>query len=207
MPPDSPLTDPFKLAVLVAGGLFCLVMGLTMFYGLPRGNRWIEERQRYLVYWGLRAGTTIGGRHVWPAMVPLGGFLLLLALGGLFLGFGGLWQIPGLVIFAAAMAALVFALKMAFRPSPRFLPEWWIEEERRQRAGLDPAMPPPRKGAYLTMTRRQRRLQLLAMVAFTLVWSALGLPVQYALIGLGAGLVYLAAARIREEGEPAPPNS
>jgi hypothetical protein len=205
--PQNSGVDPLELLLLAGAGLLCVLMGLAMFYGLPRGNRWIEERQRYIVHWGLRAGTTVGSRYVWPAMVPIGVFLLLLAIGDLFLGFGGLWQIPGVVIFVAALSVLVFALKMAFRPSPRFLPEWWKEEERRRRVGLDPAIPPPKKGAYPTMTRRQRRLQLLALVGFTVVWSALGLPVQYALFGLSAGLVYLAAARIREENEPARPAS
>ena len=197
--PPASFTDPVALAVVIAAGLFAIGAGLTMFYGIPRGSARIAQRQSYIIWHQVRAGTNVGPRRFWPATVPLGIFCLLLGLGGPLVAAGWPWLLVGVFSFLLAMVALAFAFVMAFRPPKRFLPRWWVVEEERRRAGLEPLIPPPSQGREPTMTRRHRRLAVLFLVGLVVIGFVFRLPASFIVAGVAAGSVYLVAVRVREE--------
>ena len=197
--PNAPFTDPVALAVVIAAGLFAIGAGLTVFYGIPRGSARIAQRQSYIIWHQIRAGTAVGAKRLWPALLPSGVFCLLLGLGGLFVAAGWPWLPLGVAAFLLSLVFLAFALLMAFRPPKRFLPRWWVVEEARRRAGIEPLIPPPSQGREPTMTRRQRRLAVLFLAGLVVVGFVFRLPASAIVAGVAAGSVYLFAVRVRDE--------
>lgn len=206
MPADAPMGLP-ELAALVVGGLACIAGGLAAFYGRPRGSKRIAQRQSYIIWHQVRAGTAIGARHIYPALLPTGIAILLVVLASLLMGAGERWELLGILVFLLALVVLALALLMAFRPPRRFLPTWWIVEEERRRAGLEPLISPPSQGRDPMMTRKERRLAFLLLIGFVVVGIVLRVPAPLVLAGLSPALVYLAVVRVRDKHGDLPSSS
>jgi hypothetical protein len=203
MPTDGTLLNAQGVLIALAA-VFLIALSVTVSYDVPKGSRRIAERQRYIVWHQIRGGTAVGARHIWPALLPMGAFVLVIVLAPVVITAAG--SPPGpvsivlaLVTFAFALAVFGFALVMAFRPPQRFLPRWWVIEEERRRAGLEPLIPPPSQGKHPTMTRRQRRLAAMFLVALVPVGIVLNLPAYAVMGGVSVGLVYLAAVRVGDK--------
>jgi hypothetical protein len=183
-----------EVVAVVLFGVAVMLASWTMFYGHPRNSRRIAERQRAIVYYQLRAGAVAGAGRIWPFMFPFGLACVVLGITYPLVVAGFSLAILGFVGFAAFWAVLIVGAVMFIRPPIRLLPAWYVEEQWRRRAGLPPALPPPRTGVVPTMTKRQRRTWLVVLLGLGLVSLLIRLP-YYVTGGVLTGLGWLAIYR------------
>jgi hypothetical protein len=185
------------VALIVFGGL---LTGFTLlvFYGWPIEPGLARAARSRLVYHQLRTGMFVGGSRVLPGQLPFGLSVLLVGVQKIVEAINEAPQALGDGAITAAAAALFLAFGLMIHAPSWTLPKWYVEERRRQKAGLEPAIPPPPEGAAMVVSRRVRNLLLVGFGVFSAVYLALGLPIQYLLFGLAGGVSVLSVAQVRD---------
>jgi hypothetical protein len=140
----------------------------------------------------------------WPyrngaAVVPIfAGFAYLIGFGTLVVLFVERPERLAWLAYAIGIGLFVLMFWALIRPPSWMQPPWLAEAIRREKAGLPSNVPAPPEGKQPVMSRRQFRWTVMGLTAFAVAWVALGLPIQYLLLGLGAGIPILVATRVRD---------
>lgn len=187
---------PFAIGFCLLMGLGLMLHGLIVYHGWLLGShpRVVQLRRR--LYWhAIRAGWPFA--WAMPGNLWYGVSMLLLGLGAWRLA---IEQEDGLAA-ALALVGLVgmfVVLGLAWLRPPWFLAPWHRAGLKRERAGLPPAIPPPREGPTMTMTRRERTFGLVLAGLLILAWWAFSLS-GVILIGVAAILGILGVVPTRKD--------
>jgi hypothetical protein len=182
---------------MIAFGIGLVGMSLLVFYGWPRETRLGTTMRSRVVYHQLRTGMFIAQTRTWPTMLPFGLALVFIGirmatelLPGVPYAIGDISMVIGMIAFVAAFALFVYTPR-------RLLPAWFVEENRRRKAGIEPGMPPPPEGPVPVMTSRQWLLSYVTIAVLSGIYLFLGWPIQYLLFGLAGGLSVLAVTKTK----------
>jgi hypothetical protein len=102
--------------------------------------------------------------------------------------------VAGLIGFAL----FILTWWVLIRPAYWMQPAWLVEARRREKAGLPSNVPVPPEGDRPVMSPNAFALTIVGYVVFAAAWWYLGLPLQYLLFGLAAGIPILLATRVKK---------
>jgi hypothetical protein len=162
------------VAAMTGAGLALVAHGITVYHGwLFDSHPWVVRVRRRTYWHFMRTGVP----SAWgiPGTLSLGISLLSLSLGTWLLSSD---QSDGIGLAAALIGLLgMFASFVLAWLRPRwFLAGWHRMEVERERAGLEPLLPPPSDGPTMSMTRREYTTGLALVGMLFIVWWVFALP-------------------------------
>ncbi len=180
---------------IVVWGVALATWSAVVYRGWLFGSgAWAVATRRRVFWYQMRPG--ISGSWIHPVLVPFSLSWALLGVCGFLIGVDPESRIGALIGLLGFLGMLVSAL-LGWRRPAWILAPWHRTEIERQKAGLEPLMPPPPEGRSFTMTRRDRRIGFVFVaIALIVSWFLGVLP--GALIGTAPLLSLLAIAEIRD---------